>query len=385
MLFNPQAFVAAPLTLVMLMATVIIGKALIVGAVTLLLGYPVRTALISGLTLAQVGEFSFVVSRAGDAYGLFDTYWNQLFLGTAVGTMALTPTLITLAPRFAVWVENTLPSKWTLRTDKQGLGATDQPRLEDHVIIVGFGMVGQNLARVLQYVDVPFIVIDLNPQTVHKHRQEGIPIIYGDASRPEILEQACLGNSRVVVIAISDPPAAQRAVETIRRLHAGTHIIIRSRYFHESEPLYDLGANEVVPEEFEVSIEIFSRTLHHYLVPRGEIETYVRELRHEGYGVLRKPLPGEPAGPELHPFLEGSAFQVFEVEKESGAVGHTLSELELPAKFGITILAIRSSDGELNVAPGAQFQLESGDSLLVLGAPEALAAVGQECRLQRPE
>ena len=152
------------------------------------------------------------------------------------------------------------------------------------MIIVGYGLNGQNLARVLRESGIPYRVLELSPDWSAPAKSAGEPIDFGDGTRPDILLQAGIQRARVLVIAISDPIATAHTVSQARRLRADVKIIVRTRYVAEIERLYSLGANEVIPEEFETSVEIFARVLHEYHVPRNVIALQVDLIRKEHYG-----------------------------------------------------------------------------------------------------
>ena len=148
-------------------------------------------------------------------------------------------------------------------------------------------MNGKNLARVLRRVPISYIVVEMNPEIVRTESREGTHILYGDAANQQILERAGVRRARVLVLAISDPSVTRHATDTAHRLNPALHIIIRTRYVKEMESLFALGGNDVVPEEFETSIEIFSRVLRRYMVPKDIVERSVREIRQDGYEMFR--------------------------------------------------------------------------------------------------
>ena len=182
-------------------------------------------------------------------------------------------------------------------------------------------MNGRNLARVLGRCGIPFIVIELNPQVVRTERERGRPIIYGDASRPEVLEHAGIRTARVVVIAISDAAGTRGTVDVARRLNPHVHLIVRSRYVHEMDPLFTLGTDEVIPEEFETSIEIFSRVLESYHIPKNVVDAEVKVLRAERYGVLRACEPIRPSMEKIADLLTAGTAETFYIGQDSWPSG----------------------------------------------------------------
>lgn len=299
MLFDVRTVLAQPLLLAGALTTVLVVKLVVTGGVAWVLGQPLRVATVMALSLAQIGEFSFVLSKAGVAEGLLDAGLNQLFLAVAVLSLALTPLLAALAPRLASALDAALPASVT-RGRAPAAAPEGHRAPEDHVVIVGFGVNGRNLARVLRRVSVPFVVVEMNPDAVRHERRRGEPVLYGDATRQEVLEVAGVRRARVLVIAISDAAATRASVALARRLNRELHIVVRSRYVQEVEPLTALGTDEVVPEEFETSIEIFSRVLRRYRVPDDTIDQFGRDIRQGDYEVLRAPWEG-PRTPSAQP------------------------------------------------------------------------------------
>jgi CPA2 family monovalent cation:H+ antiporter-2 len=206
---------------------------------------------------------------------------------------------------------------------------------------------------------------------VRKARTEGEPAFYGDATREEILRALGIDRARMFVIAISDPAATRRMVRVAREINTKLHIIARTRYVIEIPELTRLGANVVIPEEFETSIEIFARVLAHYNVPRDEIERLVSEIRASHYQALR---PG--SRPRLT--LSGAlgAMPQMHIERivlgaQAPAVGQTIADTGLRSKTGALILAVRRGESDL-ATPGADFRLAAGDVLVVVGQPQQI-------------
>ncbi len=220
-----------------------------------------------GLALAQVGEFSFILAGVGIEHGLMDRRGYQILLDTAILSMGLTPFLIALAPRAADALSRLpLPGRWKYGTAESR--AIPPGVQQDHLIIAGFGVNGRNLARAARVAGIPYVIIEMNPDTVRQEKAAGTPILFGDAGQEMVLRHAGIETARVLVAAVSDPAATRRIVRLARALNPKVHLIARTRFVQEVKPLYELGADEVVPEEFETSVEIFTLVLRKYLVPR---------------------------------------------------------------------------------------------------------------------
>lgn len=372
MFLSPDFLVDHWLLLPAVVLGVLVLKTATAGVAALFVGYPLRTAVLAGLALSQVGEFSFILAVAGLEIGLLDAEGHAWFLGVAVLSMAATPFLLRAAPRL-VRVAEGLPllRRWATRSVVAPSGSVEP--LSDHVIVVGFGLNGRNVARACRAAGVPYVCVEMNPETVRRERAAGVPILYGDATQPTMLEQAGIGSARVMVVAISDAAATRRITAQARSLSPPAHIIARTRYLQETEALLDAGADEVIPEEFETSVEIVSRILAHYLIPRREIESFVTELRSGAYAMFRRLGVAGPSAAELGMALPEVEVASLRVDPGSPLTGLTLQESDLRQLYGVTVVAIRRRDTVLP-NPGGETRVEPEDILVLLGLPEELRA-----------
>ena len=263
---------------------IVVGKAAMTAVPALLAGYPPRTGLLAGAALAQVGEFSFVLGSRGAQAGLLDRDDYQTFLAAAVLTMAVTPLLAAALPG---WLDRLSRSRWCGGWLADQTPPTSRQDLADHVIIAGFGLNGRNLAAALTECGVPFVVLELNPETVRRERAHGLDIHYGDCTRAAVLEHAGIARARAFVLAISDAASTRRSVRIARELAAGLRIIVRTEYVLEVEELRHLGADEVIPAEFETALALFDRVLAIYDVPAATVDDLTERMRLENYGFLR--------------------------------------------------------------------------------------------------
>jgi len=268
---------------------IVVGKAAMTAVPALLAGYPPRTSLLAGAALAQVGEFSFVLGSRGAQAGLLDRDDYQTFLAAAVLTMAVTPLLAAALPG---WLDRLSRSRWCGGWLADQTPPTSRQELADHVIIAGFGLNGRNLAAALTECGVPFVVLELNPETVRRERAHGLDIHYGDCTRAAVLEHAGIARARAFVLAISDAASTRRSVRIARELAAGLRIIVRTEYVLEVEELRHLGADEVIPAEFETALALFDRVLAIYDVPAATVDDLTERMRLENYGFLRAGIRG---------------------------------------------------------------------------------------------
>jgi CPA2 family monovalent cation:H+ antiporter-2 len=249
----------------------------------------------------------------------------------------------------------------------------EQP-LRGHVILVGYGLNGRNVARVLRETSIPFRILELNGTLVHEARADGQPVTYGDATRPEILEACGIRDASMLVLAISDLSATRQAVRVARQRNPDLYILVRTRTVSEIDELYHLGADEVIPEEFETSVEIFSRVLERYHVPRNIIQAQVRIVRGEGYGVLRgASLSTESALDRIAEILEATLTDTFLVKRGSPGEGQSLLDLDLRRRTGVTVIAVVRA-GNPMTNPSPEMRLETNDTLVLVGNHAALEA-----------
>lgn len=370
MLLSLSTLIADWPTVLVWTIALIVGKAALAFVAVRALGRSLRISLMTGLGLAQIGEFSFVLAQAGYPQGLLSAADYQRFIAASILSMIASPFLIEAAPRLGYFLQERLSGRKEDEEDEALSAGAEQ--LCDHVIIVGYGLNGRNLARVLRRTGIPYIVIELNPDTVHEAAARGERIIYGDATRREVLHRVGVEQARILVLAISDPTATRHAVQLARQLNPRVHIIVRTRYMIELPELLRLGANDVIPEEFETSIEIFSRVLREYGVARHEIQQHVNEVRREGYQMLRSPSLPLIEAEELAAALSSAVTETVLVEEGSPAAGKTLGQLDLRRMTGATVIAaIR--DGQAEINPGPEYTLSVGDVLILLGNPRQIA------------
>jgi CPA2 family monovalent cation:H+ antiporter-2 len=359
-------------TIVLIVPGLLLGKFGTGAVATLALRYPVRTAVLTGLALAPMGEFSFVLARAGMVSGLIGAEGYQVFIAAAIITMLAAPFLLRLAPVLADRAAQLELARWWADRPQLEAEVRGMP-LHDHVIIAGFGVNGRNVARALAAAHIPYLVLEMNPETVRVERHKGIPIAYGDAAHEAVLRHAAIEAARVAVVAISDAAATRRVVELARRLNPSLYLIARTRYSQEVGPLSTLGANEAIPEEFETSIEIFARVLRRYLVPREDIERQIAAIREDGYEMLRRLRPSPMSFPEIQQHLADLEVETFRIAAAAPASGKTLAELRLREQVGVTVLAIQR-DGETLTNPWGGTALQAGDLVITLGKATQFAA-----------
>lgn len=372
-----------------ILVAVILVKAAVAAGVVRLMGFPARIAVVVGLSLAQVGEFSFVLSSVGVSQGLLSETAAQIFLTVAVVTLMLTPFLI----RLAGWAGSrtasrpAFPERGTVLAGHDSGAAVPVAKpheegLSGHVVIAGYGLNGRNVARVLRELGIPYVVLEVDPAIVRRAQSEGERIEFGDASRTESLGAAGIHRAAVVVAAISDPAATRFTVMQVRRSNPGAYVIARTRQVKEVAELMRLGADEVIPEEFETSIAILGRVLRRFHVPTNVIRLQEQALRREGYSFLRG-AEAETLTSSVSRLIEGATTDTFYLEPESPAVGRSIAQLDLHGATRALIIAV-VRDGAHTLSPDAGFTLREGDILVLVGDHQALETAFERLSPLRP-
>jgi CPA2 family monovalent cation:H+ antiporter-2 len=227
---------------------------------------------------------------------------------------------------------------------------------------------GRNLAAALAECGVPHVVLELNPETVRRERALGLDIHYGDCTRAAVLEHAGIARARTFVLAISDAASTRRSVRVARELAPAVRILVRSEYVSEVDELRQLGADEVIPAEFETALALFDRVLSVYDVPEHTVDDLADRMRLESYGFLR-------STPRVrHRAPNGLRPRACRVPPGSPAVGRSIGELRLRSATGATVVGIRH-DGRLVTNPGPDERFAAGDEVTVVGTPDQQAAI----------
>lgn len=322
-----------------------------------------RTSMRAAFAVAPIGEFSFLLAQEGKRQGVLSGDDQQLLIAVAVLTLAGTPVLLSAGSALAA----------KLRGGREPDEETHDRRRKNHIIIVGYGLNGQNVARVLNATNVPHVILEEDPGRAEVARADGGDVIVADAADPDALETVAVGEALVAVIAISDPDGTRRIVRACRAQSETLHILVRTRYVSEVERLRALGANEVIPEEFETSIEIVTRLMRVLGVPGNLVAAQLRLLRDEGYRMLRDPALRTAEGRRLSAVLAAGTAQTYLVLPDTAAEGRTLEELRI-ADDHLAVPAILR-DGVPMPSPAETERLRSGDMLFLVGAHEDLVRV----------
>ncbi|OPX66629.1 MAG: glutathione-regulated potassium-efflux system protein KefC [Methanoregulaceae archaeon PtaB.Bin056] len=355
------------LVLVFLAAALLL-KFLTAAAAPVVLGYQMRTIILAGIALAQIGEFSFIITKSALDFGILSHEVYQVFLIVALATMALTPFLIASGPTFAGYICSHSLFTRLFPARCQWVAREERVVRSGHLVIIGYGVNGKNLARAAKIGGIEYAIIDMNPDSVRQARDGGEPIIYGDATTEGVLDHAGIETARIAVVAINDPVATRRIVGLCRQKNPGIFLVVRTRYLIEVPVLREIGADEVIPEEFETSIEIFTRVMRAYGIPADSIEHLVNDIRADSYQALRS-----IAAPPFEGSLDIPGMDVREVTVAEGApiAGKTLGEILLKKQYGVTVLAVRRN-GALIPHPDGTCAIRAGDITILTGTVEKI-------------
>jgi CPA2 family monovalent cation:H+ antiporter-2 len=357
--------------LVLTSVLLIIGlKTIIAGATGFMLGHTFKGTLMVGLALSQVGEFSFILAKLGLENDVISGFYYQLFLAVAVITMALSPFIIQGAPRFADMLLkfNFIPE--VLRKGLFPLPEIEIPELNNHLVIIGKDTSALKLSVMAKLVKLPYAAIVFDPSIVRERQKNGETVIYGDAVNEPILEKAHVHLSDVVVISVGDIIPAMAILDKVRHMNANAYIVVRAKQTEDIEKLYELGADQVMPEKLEIAIDLFTRVLTHRLYTQSQIRKITNDIRENYYGIFReKDVRNKPT---LFEELEHLEVAVITVDENSEVNKMALNDSRLRNRTGVTILSIKRGK-ELIEHPGADTMLCAGDIVYALGTNNQIA------------
>lgn len=377
MLINPHTIARHWWLLIVSVILLMLFKTLLVAGLTRLLGSDRVTALRSGLVLNQGGEFGFALLALGLAQAAIRAPVAEFALAVIVLSMLAGPVLI----RF-----NGALAERAFARDRRGAEQRVQHDIgresldmREHVLIVGYGRVGQNVARFLEPEGFGFVALDLDPVRVRQAREAGDPVYFGDATNPAVLKAAGLEHARAVVISYFHIPVALRILHQVKKLRADVPVLVRTRDDAELDQLMQAGATEVIPETLESSLMVATHLLQLLGVPMKKILRMIRDVRADRYSLMRSVFRGQDALPldDSHAFRE----QLDSVTLEPGAyaVNKSLEELNLRSSK-VVVTALRR-EGVVGRQPAADTVLKAGDILVLWGTPEDLEA-GEELLLR---
>lgn len=351
---------------------ILLLKTFVAGLAAFVLGLPFRTTVVVGLILSQIGEFSFILSKIGLENNLFDDFFYQLFLASTILTMASAPFIIILSPKISDLMLRLLPIPDWMIKGRRKVKSIDTNIYSGHLIIIGLGMNGKNLARAAKVAGIQYIIVDNDPDIVTEGQKAEEPVFYGDAGLSSVLHHAKIAEAEVLVITVGDPVATFRIIDEAKKINPAVYLIVRTKLVEDVNELFEAGADEVIPEEFETSIELFSRVMVKYLVPRNEIEKLVTQVRSDGYKMFRSLSLPQTALDKLQCQIPNLEIASISIHEKSGITGKTIADVRLRNNYGINILAAKRAN-ETFPNPGSDFRFMAGDVVYILGEPNQIA------------
>lgn len=349
---------------IIFVGVLIIGKALIATAASLLATNSLTSATLAGLCLAQVGEFSFVLATVGNKAGLITGSLYNLFFAAAVISMIASPSIIS-------WLSPIIrrirpPETLNAGSDKQ---VTHLP-LTGHTVVCGFGRVGKNVALAIREAGIPVAVVELDGAAIEDLKQRHIPFVYGDAGSRLVLSECNITEATTLVVTLPDPLAAVNIIKMARDVNSNLRILVRAHRPADRAAFKEAGAAQIVQPEFEASLELTKQALLGQNAEQGQLAKALSFIRHsrteDSDDFDYHPPIGEIIGFANEDFV-GAWFKV----KESLA-GKTIKELDLRNQVGVTVLAIRREEQVVSHPP-AEFSLQGDDSIFVVGHSEQLS------------
>jgi monovalent cation:H+ antiporter-2, CPA2 family len=346
---------AAAILITLLVKSVIVAVSVRSG------GWPMRLALQVAFCMCSVSEFGYVLGLEAARVGILSDAFLDLFSAYAVGTMLLGAMVVPAAAPLSQALTRRL-----LAGDSTADQDPEDPRA-NHVILVGYGISGQNLVRVLSATHIDHCLVEMNPSLIQRARKDGVQVVVGDATRMSILEHAGLTHAHALVIAINDPLATARIVSQARAARHDLFILARTRFIDELDALHRAGATRVISEDFETSIESVAQVLKEMDIPDNIIEAQVTAIRAGNYAMLRGRSTDRAAQAELMAALQTTATRTHFIGEASPVLGQTIATVNLRALTGVTIIAVVSNSIP-NTNPGPDFVLQSGDVMILVGA-----------------
>ena len=323
---------------------------------------PIRTTIAISILLSQIGEFSFVLAGVGITHGLLTNELFTMFLAVSIITMSSTPFLQNITPRIVDLFKRIpyfqVDEELSMIKEEE----VQSQILENHVIIVGFGVNGKNLSRACYHYHIPYVIVDLNPLIVEKEKALGLPIIYGNASNESVLKELKINDANCIIIATSNYESTLTTIDAARRLNPDIHIIVRTRYLKNVDEVYAAGADVVIPEEFETSIVIFTKLMDYYNKDVDEITDTIDTLRSDNYYEFRSVAPDELTTKLNENLTDLMVESLYVKDKKQ------LDDYEFK-KHDLTVTAIiRDNKTILGISP--KFELIEDDLILFTGSQE---------------
>jgi CPA2 family monovalent cation:H+ antiporter-2 len=345
-------------------AVLLVSKMLLVALIVRLAGIEIVTARRTAIVLAVGGEFGFALLALAIGAGAIAEEPAQIALTAVLFSMVIGPLLI----RFNHALARPLSGRATQATDAVPMPPAGQ--LREHVIICGYGRIGQNVGHFLEEEGVPFVALDLDPVRVRDARTGGEPVYYGDAAERDMLEAVGVRDARLVVVSHDDVGAALKVLHHVRALRPELPVMVRTRDESRVEELRRAGATEVVPETLEAGMMIVSHALLLLGVPLRKVVHRIRDVRIDRYHLLREFFRGSDSFSGHPDDADAVRLHSVALDDKAAAIGQTLADIDLGRERVLVTALLRA--GKRHLAPAADTRLRAGDALVLFGAPADL-------------
>ena len=368
--------------IVVVVVAVVLVKTLVTLLAARLLRYSWIAASATALLLAQIGEFSFVLERVGRAAGIFpagvEGMGGQTFIASAVLLMAATP----LLARAGAWLESRYETRVAadLARAAENEVSVERLTLENHVIVAGYGSSARYLTRVLRDSGVPFVILTLSPTGATEAQNDGLSVILGDYSRRVLLDRANIDAAKMLVVPDDALSMTRRVVAIARGISPTLRIVVRTQSSSEVDELLNEGADEVLVDELEIGVQLFTRVLSQYRVSDEEISDHVDTVRQGGYAALRSGIADVPL--VVCDDLDESCFdtRTFTVRRDSASPPLSIADLQ---RAGLAVVSVSRKE-ELIAEPANDFVLQTGDRLTARASAQSFAAAARLLRTPQP-
>ena len=369
MLLDLGFVIENPWLVIVTVVLVILLKTLIAGFTAFILGHTFFGTVVVGLSISQVGEFSFILAGLGLSNEIITPYYYQLFLAVAIISMALSPLLIHISRPLANLALK-LPLPQFLVDGLFPVTQAEIPELKNHIVLIGKDSRAINLAAMVRTMELPFTSVIFDPDRARKQMEKGDLTVYGDAVNEPVLRKAFAHTAELVIVSVGDLIKAMAIVERVRLLNKHAFIIVRSRHIADIEELYRIGANHVIPEEFETAIDFFEKILGKYLLPRMDIERAVARIREDNYGIFRE--KNRVEGYSILKDIPDIEIAAVRVGGNSPFAGKKISDTALRKTYGVTLVALKHGENTIP-NPEPSTVISGNDIAYLLGKPEMIA------------
>jgi CPA2 family monovalent cation:H+ antiporter-2 len=370
MLVNPTYLVTNAGPVLALTGLIVVGKWLITVMLGFFFPHPARTILVVAAGLSQIGEFSFIVGRAGLALDILSQEQYSLILAGSLLSVMVNPLMFRALPHIERLLQR-MPPVWKRLNHQRQIDLSVAEKLVQHVVVLGYGRVGEYVVNVLGHLNTPRLVIEMDAAKVTELERAGVPVLMGDAANSELLKHAGLDHARALVVTLPEEAAAEIVVSTVHQMRPDLPIIVRASTQDGVKRLVQLGAHDVIQPELEGGLEIMRRTLLRLNYPPNEVQSYADAVRRDQYDISISTSEEHRVLDQMITAVKGMEIVWLPIPEDSPIIGQTIAEANLRAITGASIVAILR-EGHLVANPKSATQLQAGDIVGLIGEPTQL-------------